>query len=315
MSVSISNAPRGAFPLEGKVAVVTGAARGLGRVEALELARLGARVVVNDLGTKGDGSGRDEEAARAVVEEIKAIGGEAVPHFGDVAVWDDSKAMIATAVEKFGDLNILVNNAGFCRDRMIFNMSEEEFDSVIRVHLKGHFCGMRFASEYWRNRAKDTGGTVYGRIINTSSEAFIFGSAGQPNYAAAKAGIVAMTMSAAQVLEKYGITANAIMPRARTRMNDSGTLAAMFAKPETGFDYYAPEHVSPLVGFLASPEAANVSGHVLIVYGRDITLIRAPKLEPTFSTEDHWTTEEVTKKLTPWFAEHRPITDGFTVMP
>ena len=135
MTESISNAPRGAFPLEGRVAVVTGAARGLGRVEALELARLGARVVVNDLGTKGDGTGRDEDPARAVVEEIKAIGGEAVPHFGDVAVWDDSKAMIATAVEKFGDLNILVNNAGFCRDRMIFNMSEEEFDSVIRVHL------------------------------------------------------------------------------------------------------------------------------------------------------------------------------------
>jgi 3-oxoacyl-[acyl-carrier protein] reductase len=315
MKESISDAARGAFPLEGRVAVVTGAARGLGRVEALELARLGARVVVNDLGTKGDGSGRDEGPARAVVEEIKAIGGEAVPHFGDVAVWDDSKAMIATAVEKFGDLNILVNNAGFCRDRMIFNMSEDEFDSVIRVHLKGHFCGMRFASEFWRNRAKETGGTVYGRIINTSSEAFIFGSAGQPNYAAAKAGIVAMTMSAAQVLEKYGITANAIMPRARTRMNDSGTLAAMFAKPETGFDYYAPEHVSPLVGFLASPDAANVSGHVLIVYGRDITLIKAPRLEPTFSTEDHWTVEEVTKKLSPWFAEHRPITDGFTVMP
>jgi 3-oxoacyl-[acyl-carrier protein] reductase len=310
-----SNPLNASHPLAGKVAVVTGAARGLGRVEALELARLGARVVVNDLGTKGDGTGRDESAANSVVEEIKALGGEAVPHFGDVAVWDDSKAMIATAIEKFGDLNILVNNAGFCRDRMIFNMSEDEFDSVIRVHLKGHFLGMRFASEYWRNHAKDTGGTVYGRIVNTSSEAFIFGSAGQPNYAAAKAGIVAMTMSAAQVLEKYGVTANAIMPRARTRMNDSGTLAAMFAKPETGFDHYAPEHVAPLVGFLASPDAANVSGHVLIVYGREITLIRAPKLEPSFATEDHWTTEEVTRKLAPWFAEHRPITDGFTVMP
>ncbi len=302
-------------PLEGKVAVVTGAARGLGRVEALELARLGARVVVNDLGTKGDGSGRDETAANTVVDEIKAFGGEAVPHFGDVAVWDDARAMIGTAVETFGDLHILVNNAGFCRDRMIFNMSEEEFDSVIRVHLKGHFCGMRFASEHWRNRAKDSGGTVYGRIINTSSEAFIFGSPGQPNYAAAKAGIVAMTMSAAQVLEKYGITANAIMPRARTRMNDSGMLASMFAKPETGFDLYAPEHVGPLVGFLASPDAANVSGHVLIVYGKEITLIRAPKLEPTFATEEAWTTERVAATLGPWFAKHRPITDGFTVMP
>ena len=302
-------------PLEGKVAVVTGAARGLGRVEALELARLGARVVVNDLGTAGDGTGRDESPARAVVEEIRAMGGEAAPHFGDVAVWDDAKAMIATAVDTFGDLNILVNNAGFCRDRMIFNMSEEEFDSVIRVHLKGHFLGMRFASEYWRNHSKKTGGTVYGRIINTSSEAFIFGSPGQPNYAAAKAGIVAMTMSAAQVLEKYGITANAIMPRARTRMNDSGLLAAMFAKPESGFDLYAPEHVSPLVGFLAGPDAANVSGHVLIVSGREITLVRAPRLEPTFTAADHWTPSEVAAQLGPWFAAHRPITDGFAVMP
>ena len=315
MSESISNAPRGAFPLEGKVAVVTGAARGLGRVEALELARLGARVVVNDLGTKGDGSGRDEDPARSVVEEIKAIGGEAVPHFGDVAVWDDSKAMIATAVEKFGDLNILVNNAGFCRDRMIFNMSEDEFDSVIRVHLKGHFCTMRFASEHWRNRAKERGGTVYGRIVNTSSEAFIFGSPGQPNYAAAKAGIVAMTMSAAQVLEKYGVTANVIMPRARTRMNDSGTLAAMFAKPDAGFDVYAPEHVAPLVGYLASPDAANVSGYVLVIYGKQITVVGAPQLAPAFETAEAWTTERVAATLGAWFAEHRPITDGFTVMP
>ena len=302
-------------PLTGKVAVVTGAARGLGRVEALELARLGARVVVNDLGTKGDGTGRDETAARAVVDEITALGGEAVPHFGDVAVWDDARALIATAVERFGDLHILVNNAGFCRDRMIFNMSEDEFDSVIRVHLKGHFCTMRFASEHWRNRAKETGGTVYGRIINTSSEAFIFGSPGQPNYAAAKAGIVAMTMSAAQVLEKYGVTANAIMPRARTRMNDSGTLAAMFAKPEQGFDLYAPEHVAPLVGYLASPDAACVSGYVLVIYGKQITLVSAPTLAPTFETEEAWPTERVAATRGPWFATKRSITDGFTVMP
>jgi 3-oxoacyl-[acyl-carrier protein] reductase len=198
---------------------------------------------------------------------------------------------------------------------MIFNMSEDEFDSVIRVHLKGHFCTMRFASEHWRNRAKESGGTVYGRIVNTSSEAFIFGSPGQPNYAAAKAGIVAMTMSAAQVLEKYGVTANAIMPRARTRMNDSGTLAAMFAKPETGFDVYAPEHVAPLVGWLASPAAASVSGYVLVVYGKQITLVGAPQLDPVFETDDAWTTERVAATLGPWFAEHRPIVDGFTVMP
>jgi 3-oxoacyl-[acyl-carrier protein] reductase len=299
--------------LEGKVAVVTGAARGLGREEALALARLGARVVVNDLGTRGDGSGRDEEPARAVVEEIRALGAEAVAHFGDVAVWDDAKKLVGLAVERFGDLNILVNNAGFCRDRMIFNMSEDEFDSVIRVHLKGHFCPMRFASEYWRTRAKETSGPVYARIINTSSEAFIFGSPGQPNYAAAKAGIVAMTMSTAQVLEKYGVTANAIMPRARTRMNDSGTLAAMFAKPEQGFDVYAPENVSPLVTWLASPAAERVSGYVLVVYGKQITLVSAPRLEPVFETETPWTFDAVAAKLGPWFAAHQPVVDGFTV--
>jgi len=299
--------------LDGKVAIVTGAARGLGREEALALAKLGARVVVNDLGTRGDGSGRDEEPARAVVEEIKKLGGEAIPHFGDVAVWDDAKAMIGLAIERFGDLHILLNNAGFCRDRMIFNMNEDEFDSVIRVHLKGHFCPMRFASEYWRTRVKETGKPVYGRIINTSSEAFIFGSPGQPNYAAAKAGIVAMTMSTAQVLEKYGVTANAIMPRARTRMNDSGTLAEMFAKPAQGFDVYAPENVSPLVTFLASPAAERVSGYVLVVYGKQITLVSAPKLEPVFETEVPWTYDGVVEKLGPWFDAHSPVIDGFTV--
>jgi 3-oxoacyl-[acyl-carrier protein] reductase len=299
--------------LDGKVAIVTGAARGLGREEALALAKLGARVVVNDLGTRGDGSGRDEEPARAVVEEIKKLGGEAIPHFGDVAVWDDAKAMIGLAIERFGDLHILLNNAGFCRDRMIFNMNEDEFDSVIRVHLKGHFCPMRFASEYWRTRVKETGKPVYGRIVNTSSEAFIFGSPGQPNYAAAKAGIVAMTMSTAQVLEKYGVTANAIMPRARTRMNDSGTLAEMFAKPAQGFDVYAPENVSPLVTFLASPAAERVSGYVLVVYGKQITLVSAPRLEPVFENEGPWTYDGVVEKLGPWFDAHSPVIDGFTV--
>jgi 3-oxoacyl-[acyl-carrier protein] reductase len=299
--------------LDGKVAIVTGAARGLGRVEALALARAGARVVVNDLGTAGDGSGRDEGPARAVVDEIKAFGGAAVPHFGDVAVWDDARALVATAVDAFGDLHVLVNNAGFCRDRMIFNMSEEDFDSVIRVHLKGHFCTMRFASAHWRERAKAAGGPVYARIVNTSSEAFIFGSPGQPNYAAAKAGIVAMTMAAAQSLERYGVTANAIMPRARTRMNDSGLLAEMFARPADGFDTYAPENVAPLVAYLASPAAAEVSGQVLIVYGKHITVVGAPSVDTRFETAEPWTPASVAAALGPYFAERRPVADGFTV--
>lgn len=301
--------------LDGKVAIVTGAARGLGRVEALELARQGARVVVNDLGTAGDGSGRDEGPAHAVVEEIKAIGGEAVPHFGDVAVWADAQSLIGTAVETFGDLHILVNNAGFLRDRMIFNMTEEDFDAVVRVHLKGHFCTMRHASVHWRERSKAAGGEIYGRIINTSSEAFIFGSPGQPNYAAAKAGIVALTMSAAQGLQRYGVMANAIMPRARTRMNDSGALADMFAKPADGFDTFAPEHVSPLVAYLASPEAGNVSGQVIIVYGKSITVVGAPSIDTQFETSEQWTVASVGAALGPYFAQRRPVTDGFTVSP
>ncbi len=301
--------------LDGKVAIVTGAARGLGRAEALELARHGARLVINDLGTKPDGSGKDEDAARAVVEEIKSMGGEAVPHFGDVADWNDSRAMIQTAVDAFGDLHILVNNAGFCRDRMIFNMSEEEFDAVIRVHLKGHFCGMRFASEYWRNQSKAKGEPVYARIINTSSEAFIFGSPGQPNYAAAKAGIVAMTMAAAQSLQKYGVLANAIMPRARTRMNDTPQLAAMFAKPESGFDTYAPENCAPLVAYLASPKAERVSGYVMIVYGKHVTIVERPRVDTKFENDEAWTVDALDEKLGPYFAERQPVMDGFTVPP
>ena len=301
--------------LDGKVAIVTGAARGLGRVEALELASQGARVVVNDLGVAADGSGRDESAANAVVEEIKSAGGEAVAHFGDVADWNDAQALIRKAVDHFGDLNILLNNAGFCRDRMLFNMSEDEFDSVIRVHLKGHFCTMRFATEYWRARGKETGAPVYGRLISTSSEAFIFGSAGQPNYSAAKAGIVAMTMGAAQVMERYGVTANVIMPRARTRMNDSGTLADMFAKPEEGFDTFAPEHVGPLVTYLASPQASNVSGYVMVVWGKQIKMVEKPNVDTIFESDQAWTAASVEEKLAPYFAEREPIWGGFTVTP
>ncbi len=301
--------------LDGKVALVTGAARGLGRVEALELARNGARVVVNDLGVAADGSGRDETAGNAVVDEIKALGVDAVAHFGDVSSWNDAKAMVECAVDTFGSLDILVNNAGFCRDKTIFGMSEEQFDSVINVHLKGHFCTMRFACEYWRNKGKQTGEPLGARIINTSSEAFIFGSAGQPNYAAAKAGIVAMTMSTAQVMAKYGVTANAIMPRARTRMTDTGPVAALFEKPEEGFDVFAPEHVAPLVAYLASPDAANVSGYVMIVFGKEIKMVERPTIGPAFTSEEAWTVESVGDALAPYFADRTPIEDGFTVPP
>ncbi len=239
--------------LDGKVALVTGAAHGLGRCHALELARRGARVVVNDLGAGVDGSGRDESAARAVVAEIESAGGEAVAHCGDVADWNDAEAMVRCAIERFGELDVLVNNAGFIRDATLFNLSEKDFDDVVRVHLKGHFCPTRHAAVHWRERARTRGGRTYGRLINTSSESAFFAPPGQPNYSAAKSGIVALTMGAAQLLRKYGVTANVIMPRARTRMNDSGPLAAIFARPEHGFDAFAPENVSPLVAYLAYP--------------------------------------------------------------
>jgi 3-oxoacyl-[acyl-carrier protein] reductase len=298
--------------LDGKVAVVTGGATGLGRCHALELARLGARVVVNDLGAKADGSGRDESAARAVCEEIRALGGEAVPHFGDVADWNDSKAMIETAVRSFGDLNIVVCNAGFVRDATLFNMNEEDFDAVIRVHLKGHFCTMRHATAWWRERAK-SGAPVYGRLITTSSESALFAPPGQPNYSAAKAGIIALTMGAAQLMQKYGVTANALMPRARTRMNDSGPLAAMFKKPEEGFDTFAPENVSPLVGWLASPLAARVSGYVFVIWGKDVTVVSRPRFGETFHSEERWTVDTLQQQLGPHFEKLEPIKDGYTV--
>jgi 3-oxoacyl-[acyl-carrier protein] reductase len=301
--------------LEGKVAVVTGAAHGLGRSHALELARQGARVVVNDLGVGAAGTGRDESAAQAVVDEIKSGGGEAVAHFGDVADWSDSQRLIQTAVESFGDLHIVVCNAGFLRDATLFKMTEQDFDDVIRVHLKGHFCVMRHAAAWWRDTAKARGGPLYGRLITTSSEAAIFGSPGQPNYAAAKSGIVAMTMGAAQLLQKYGVTANVIMPRARTRMNDSGPLAAMFQKPAEGFDVFAPENTSPLVCWLASSGAERVSGHVFVVWGKEVTLLGRPTLDVKFHTDRVWSVATLQKELGPHFEKLEPVKDGFTVPP
>lgn len=300
--------------LDGRVAVVTGAGRGLGRCHALELARLGARVVVNDLGVAADGTGRDESAGQAVVDEIKASGGEAVAHFGDVADWEQSKSMITTAVETFGDFNILVSNAGFCRDKMIFSMDEADFDAVLRVHLKGHFCGIRHAAEYFRTKGKAEG-QVYGRILSTASEAAFFADPGQPNYSAAKAGIIAITGGAAQALAKYGVTANTFMPRARTAMTLVGQTAQFFEKPEEGFDTFAPENVSPLVGWLASPAAGHVSGNVFIVWGRQIAVMEYPKRAADFENDDAWTHESVDEKLGGFFEGKEPVKDSFIVPP
>jgi len=258
--------------LTGKVAVVTGAGRGLGREEAMQLARQGARVVINDI-NRPDA----EEAARSAVEEIQGFGGEAIAVFGDCADSVDAENLMKTALDTYGDLNIMVNNAGFCRDKTIFGMSDDEFDSVVRVHLRGHFVNMRNATSYWRDKAK-AGEAVYGRLISTSSEAAIYGSAGQPNYAAAKAGIIAMAMGAAQLLDKYGITSNVIMPRALTDMTAGGQTAEMFAAPADGsFHMFDPANVAPLVGYLASPEAGRISGEVMVVWGNEVSILERPK--------------------------------------
>jgi 3-oxoacyl-[acyl-carrier protein] reductase len=296
--------------LQGKVAIVTGAGQGLGAAEALDPAKLGARVVVNDLGVGGDGIGSDEGPGREVVEQIRSAGGEAVAHFGDVASWEDARGLVELAVKTFGDLHIVVNNAGFVRDRMIFNMSEEEWDGVIRVHLKGHFAVSRFATAYWREQSKSRGEPVYARLVNTSSEAFLLGSPGQPNYAAAKAGIVALTLSIAQSCQRYGVNANAICPRARTRMTLS-TVPEFFKKPEKGFDVFAPENVTPLVGYLASPAAERVSGQVFILWGGQVSVLAAPTIEHRFDRDGRWTMEALEEALGPFYEKREPIRDGF----
>ncbi|MGF0171998.1 3-oxoacyl-ACP reductase [Streptomyces sp. Marseille-Q5077] len=291
------------LPLEGLSAIVTGAGRGLGRAEALELARLGAAVVVNDYGQPGrDGSGEASATpAEEVAAEIRAAGGTALAHTGDVGDFPQAGALVELAVAEFGKLDILVNNAGILRDRMVFSMAEAEWDSVIRVHLKGHFNTIRFAAAHWRERSKAAGGPVYGRVVNTSSEAFLAGSAGQPNYAAAKGGIVGLTTSTALALAKYGVTANAICPRARTRMTED--VFAGLDRPEDGLDPLAPEHVAPLVGYLASPAAARINGQLLVVHGGMVAVVERPRVAAQFdSKQETFTYDELDALLTPHYA-------------
>lgn len=300
--------------LDGKVAIVTGAGQGLGRIEALELARHGASVVVNDLGAEADGSGSSEEPAQAVVKEIEALGAKAVAAFGDVADWDDARRIVRTAVDAFGDLNIMVNNAGFSRDAMIVTMTEEMWDSVIRVHMKGHFSMIKHTMDYWREKSKAQGGApLYGRLISTASDSFLMGNVGQPNYAAAKAGIAYLTMSAARECQRFGATANVILPRARTRMTMSGPLIGIFEKPEQGFDTFAPEHIGPLVAWLASPQAGQVSGQVLQIWGKHIRVYECPQPALDHDNEAPWTLDELDRVLGGFFADKKPVDDGFAV--
>ncbi|MFF3331165.1 3-oxoacyl-ACP reductase [Streptomyces sp. NPDC002888] len=295
------------LPLEGLSAIVTGAGRGLGRAEALELARLGAAVVVNDYGRpKRDGSGPASAGpAEEVAAEIRAAGGTALAHTGDVGDFQQARELVELAIAEYGKLDILVNNAGILRDRMVFSLSEEEWDAVLRVHLKGHFNTTRFAAAHWRERSKAAGRPVYGRIVNTSSEAFLAGSAGQPNYAAAKGGIVGLTTSTALALTKYGVTANVICPRARTRMTED--VFARIEQPAEGLDPLAPEHVAPLVGYLASPAAGRINGQLLVVHGGMVAIVERPRIQAKFdSKQDAFTYDELDTLLTPHYADRPP---------
>jgi NAD(P)-dependent dehydrogenase (short-subunit alcohol dehydrogenase family) len=250
---------------EGRVAIVTGAGRGLGRAHATMLAAHGARVVVNDLGGEMDGSGRSSGPAQAVVEEISGAGGVAVASVDDCADWEGARRLVQTAVDAFGRLDVLVANAGILRDRMLVNMTADEWDGVMRVHLRGTFCTARWAAVHWRERSK-AGEAVDGRLICTSSAAGLYGNVGQANYAAAKAGLAAFTTVAAAELGRYGATANAIAPAARTRMTEA-LFADHMRPPERGFDAMAPENVSPIVVWLASAASGGVTGRVFEAMG------------------------------------------------
>jgi NAD(P)-dependent dehydrogenase (short-subunit alcohol dehydrogenase family) len=273
------------------VVIITGAGRGLGREHALAFAREGARVVVNDLGVARDGSGLDTGPAQAVVDEIRAAGGEAVANGDDIADWDGAGRLVAQAIDAFGRLDVLVNNAGFLRDRMLFTTSEDEWDAVIRVHLKGHFAPTRHASEYWRSRAK-AGDAVDARIINTSSGAGLLGSVGQGAYSAAKAGIAALTLVEAAEMQRYGVTANAIAPAARTRMTEE-VFADRMAVPDGGFDANHPGNVSPLVVWLGSTDSRDVTGRVFEVEGGLISVADGWQHGPSVDKGARWEPSDV----------------------
>ncbi len=281
--------------LQGRTAVVTGAGAGLGRAEALALAAQGANVVVYDVGP----------AAEYVAAEVKQLGSDAVAVIGDVGEWALGDRLVEAALDSFGSLDILVNNAGVLRDTMLFNLSEKDWDDVIRVHLKGHASVSRAAAVRWRAASKATSAPVYGRVVNTSSEAFLFGSAGQPNYSAAKAGITALTLSTAQGLTRYGVRANAICPRART-----GMTANVFGEsPDAAgsLDILAPERVAAFVAYLASPAAEEINGQVFVVYGKMVALLAAPTVERRFDTAaDAFSVEELDGQLTPYFEGRKP---------
>ncbi|WP_184080291.1 SDR family oxidoreductase [Nocardiopsis mwathae] len=277
---------------EDRVVIVTGAGRGLGRAHALEFACQGAKVVVNDLGVERDGTGGSRQAAEDVAAEIRALGGEAVAVVSDIAADRGAAEVVRAALDAFGRLDVLVNNAGFLRDRMLVNMTEDDWDSVVRVHLAGHFLPLRHAAAHWRSEKK-AGRSVAASVVNTTSGAGLLGSVGQANYAAAKAGIAALTLVAAAELASYGVRANAIAPAARTRMTERLFAETMAAPEDGGFDRMDPAHVSPLVVWLGSADSADVTGGVFEAVGGRITVMEGYRHGPTVDRGTRWTPADI----------------------
>lgn len=276
---------------EGRVVIVTGGARGIGREHSLAFAREGAKVVVNDLGSQTDGTGADESAADQVVAEIRRAGGEAIANGADVADWDATRLLVEQAVSTYGRLDVVVNNAGILRDRMFVNTSIEEWDLIMRVHLRGHFCTSRHAAAWWRDRAK-AGEKVSARIINTTSGAGLQGSVGQSNYVAAKAGIAGLTLNQAAELARYGVTANCIAPSARTRLTEA-VFADKMKEVADGFDVQDPANISPLVVWLGSAESAEVTGRCFEIEGGKISIADGWRTGPAADKGGRWNPAEL----------------------
>jgi NAD(P)-dependent dehydrogenase (short-subunit alcohol dehydrogenase family) len=285
--------------LDGKVAIVTGAGRGIGRGEALALAAEGAQVVVNDLGGAWDGEGADQRPAAAVAEEIGQLGGEATANFDSVTDPDGADRMVSQALATFGRVDILVNNAGILRDGMLFSIEPKDWAEVINMHLMGHFLPTRAVSQHWRAESK-AGNTSHRAIINTTSESGLFGNAGQSNYDAAKMGIVSFTIAAARETAKYGVTVNAIAPRARTRLTtttfEKSNRAAEFATDEDGFDAMDPDNIAPFVTFLATDEAADITAQTFIVCGGAVAHVKLPQVSDILFKEGKWTLDELARR-------------------
>jgi NAD(P)-dependent dehydrogenase (short-subunit alcohol dehydrogenase family) len=282
--------------LEGRVAIITGAGRGIGREHALLFAREGAHVVVNDLGGTPDGTGADASPAEEVVAEIQAIGGEAVANHDDVADAEGADRLVQQAIDTFGALHVLVNNAGILRDRMVFSMTDEEWDAVIRVHLRGHFMPTRAAARYWRQRSKD-GDPLKASVVNTTSTSGLLSNPGQTNYGAAKTGIATFTEICQKELWRYGVRCNAIAPAARTRL--TAPLGGMGEAPETGFDRMAPENISPFVAYLAT-EDCPIGGKVFFVFGGTVQLFQPWTVVDTIATDGAWSLDGLAKEAAKW---------------